>query len=83
MVALTSFGSQALFDLEATNSELKSDLRDLFITSAVEIDVSASRKAIIIHVGAFFRLSPPLPPLPRTAGKRVLRVTSFYPGGTS
>lgn len=42
---------QALFDLEATNQELKSDLRDLYITSAQEIDVgSSSRKAIIIHV---------------------------------
>ena len=41
---------QALFDLEATNSELKNDLRDLYITSAQEIDVSSSRKAIVIHV---------------------------------
>ena len=42
---------QALFDLEATNQELKSDLRDLYITGAAEIDVgSSSRKAIIIHV---------------------------------
>ncbi|EIE19093.1 ribosomal protein S7 component of cytosolic 80S ribosome and 40S small subunit [Coccomyxa subellipsoidea C-169] len=43
--------AQALFDLEATNQELKSDLRDLYITGAAEIDVgSSSRKAIIIHV---------------------------------
>lgn len=41
---------QALFDLEATNQELKSDLRDLYITGAREIDVSGSRKAIIVHV---------------------------------
>jgi Ribosomal protein S7e len=41
---------QALFDLEATNAELKSDLRDLYITSAQEVDVSSGRKAIIIHV---------------------------------
>ena len=41
---------QALFDLEATNQELKSDLRDLYITAAKEVDVNASRKAIIIHV---------------------------------
>ena len=41
---------QALFDLEATNSELKGDLRDLYITSAAEVDVGGSRKAIIIHV---------------------------------
>ena len=43
---------QALFDLEATNQELKSDLRDLYITAAKEVDVNASRKAIIIHVRA-------------------------------
>jgi hypothetical protein len=36
--------------LEATNTELKNDLRDLYITSAQEIDVSSSRKAIVIHV---------------------------------
>ena len=41
---------QALFDLEATNAELKSDLRDLYITAATEVDAGAGRKAIIIHV---------------------------------
>lgn len=42
---------QALFDLEATNAELKADLRDLYITSAREIDIAkTSRKAIIVHV---------------------------------
>lgn len=42
---------QALFDLEATNNELKADLRDLYITAAREIDVAgSSRKAIIVHV---------------------------------
>ncbi|KAK9838134.1 hypothetical protein WJX81_003271 [Elliptochloris bilobata] len=41
--------AQALFDLEATNAELKSDLRDLYITKAEEID-GKGRKAIIIHV---------------------------------
>lgn len=46
---------QALFDLEATNAELKADLRDLYITGAREIDVHGSaRKAVIIH--APFRL---------------------------
>lgn len=40
---------QALFDLEATNNELKADLRDLYITSAKEVD-AGSRKAIIVHV---------------------------------
>jgi small subunit ribosomal protein S7e len=39
--------------LEATNAELKADLRDLYITSAKEIDIQgASRKAIIVHVRA-------------------------------
>ena len=38
---------QALFDLEATNQELKGDLRDLYITSAAEIDVGSTRKAIV------------------------------------
>jgi len=42
--------AQALFDLEATNNELKSDLRDLWIAGAQEIDISASRKAILIKV---------------------------------
>eukprot|EP00355_Strombidium_rassoulzadegani_P002940 CAMPEP_0168613114 /NCGR_PEP_ID=MMETSP0449_2-20121227/3282_1 /TAXON_ID=1082188 /ORGANISM="Strombidium rassoulzadegani, Strain ras09" /LENGTH=192 /DNA_ID=CAMNT_0008653733 /DNA_START=70 /DNA_END=648 /DNA_ORIENTATION=- len=42
--------AQALFDLEANNAELKSDLKDLYITSAREIDISGSRKSIIIHV---------------------------------
>lgn len=43
---------QAVFDLEATNAELKSDLRDLYITKAEEIDGKSGRKAIIIHVRA-------------------------------
>jgi hypothetical protein len=43
---------QALFDLEATNQELKPVLRDLYITSAKEIETGA-RKAIVIHVREF------------------------------
>merc|ERR1711959_589566 len=42
--------AQALFDLEATSEELKGDLRDLYIISAKEVDVSGGRKAIIISV---------------------------------
>lgn len=42
--------AQALFDLEATNQELKADLRELFINSAKEVEVSSGRKAIVIHV---------------------------------
>ena len=41
---------QALFDLEATNQDLKPYLRDLYITSAQEIETSSARKAIVIHV---------------------------------
>ncbi|KAG9140873.1 hypothetical protein Leryth_010410, partial [Lithospermum erythrorhizon] len=40
----------AFFDLENTNPELKSELKDLYINSAVQIDVSGNRKAVVIHV---------------------------------
>ncbi|ONK61092.1 uncharacterized protein A4U43_C08F26170 [Asparagus officinalis] len=42
--------AQAFFDLENTNQELKSDLKDLFINSAVQYDVVGNRKAVVIHV---------------------------------
>lgn len=42
--------AQALFDLEATNAELKADLRDLYITGAKEVDVSGGRRAVIVQV---------------------------------
>ncbi|KAL3134794.1 40S ribosomal protein [Trebouxia sp. C0010 RCD-2024] len=42
--------AQALFDLEATNQDFKTDLRDLYISSAQLIDVTPSKNAIIIHV---------------------------------
>ncbi|KZV42225.1 hypothetical protein F511_13324 [Dorcoceras hygrometricum] len=42
--------AQALFDLENTNQEIKSDLKDLYINSALQIDVSGSKKAVVIHV---------------------------------
>ncbi|VFQ75415.1 unnamed protein product [Cuscuta campestris] len=42
--------AQALYDLENTNSDLKSDLKDLFINAATQIDVSGSRKAVVVHV---------------------------------
>ncbi|KAE8729892.1 40S ribosomal protein S7 [Hibiscus syriacus] len=42
--------AQAFFDLENTNQDLKSDLKDLYINSAVQIDVSGSRKAVVILV---------------------------------
>ncbi|PKA67113.1 40S ribosomal protein S7 [Apostasia shenzhenica] len=42
--------AQALFDLENSNQELKSDLKDLYINSAVQMDISGNRKAVVIHV---------------------------------
>ncbi|WOH00292.1 hypothetical protein DCAR_0519651 [Daucus carota subsp. sativus] len=42
--------AQAFFDLENTNQELKSDLKDLYINAAAQIDVSGNRKAVVIHV---------------------------------
>jgi len=41
---------QALFDLEATNAELKADLRDLFISGAAEVDTGAARRAVVVRV---------------------------------
>ncbi|XP_008669051.1 uncharacterized protein [Zea mays] len=40
----------ALFDLENGNQELKSDLKDLYINNAIQMDVTGSRKAVVIHV---------------------------------
>ncbi|XP_008227922.1 PREDICTED: 40S ribosomal protein S7-like [Prunus mume] len=40
---------QAIFDLEA-NSDLKSELKDLYINSAVQVDVAGNRKAVVIHI---------------------------------
>ncbi|CAI9266720.1 unnamed protein product [Lactuca saligna] len=42
--------AQALFDLENTHQELKSDLKDLYINSASQIDVANNKKAVVIHV---------------------------------
>jgi small subunit ribosomal protein S7e len=42
--------AQALLELQQTNSDLKADLKDLFINSAREVDISGSRKAIVLHV---------------------------------
>jgi len=41
---------QALFDLEATNNELKADLKDLFICGAKEVDLNSGAKAICISI---------------------------------
>ncbi|KAH9722773.1 40S ribosomal protein S7-1 [Citrus sinensis] len=42
--------AQAVFDLENTNQELKSELKDLYINSAMQIDVPGNRKAVVIHI---------------------------------
>jgi len=42
--------AQYLFDLENTNQELKSDLKDLYVNSAIQMDVSGNRKAVVIYV---------------------------------
>ncbi|XP_010549922.1 PREDICTED: 40S ribosomal protein S7-3 [Tarenaya hassleriana] len=42
--------AQALFDLENTNQELKSDLKDLYINQAVHMDISGNRKAVVVYV---------------------------------
>ncbi|XP_073024109.1 small ribosomal subunit protein eS7-like [Primulina eburnea] len=57
--------TQALFDLENTNQEIKSDLKDLYINSASQIDVSGGKKAVVIHVPfrlrkAFRKIQPRL-----------------------
>ncbi|BBH04115.1 Ribosomal protein S7e family protein [Prunus dulcis] len=41
--------AQAVIELES-NSDLKSDLKDLYINSAVQVDVSGNRKAVVIHI---------------------------------
>ncbi|KAK3139050.1 hypothetical protein QOZ80_5AG0377070 [Eleusine coracana subsp. coracana] len=42
--------AQAFFDLENGNQELKSDLKDLYVNGAVQVDVAGNRKAVVIHV---------------------------------
>ncbi|KAH9616685.1 hypothetical protein KSS87_018366 [Heliosperma pusillum] len=42
--------AQTLFELETNNNELKPDLKDLFINSAVQVDISNNKKAVVIHV---------------------------------
>jgi small subunit ribosomal protein S7e len=36
--------------LQLSSAELKSDLKDLYITAAKEVDVSGGKKAVIIFV---------------------------------
>uniref|UniRef100_A0A2P2KXK4 40S ribosomal protein S7 n=1 Tax=Rhizophora mucronata TaxID=61149 RepID=A0A2P2KXK4_RHIMU len=42
--------AQALFDLENTNQDLKSELKDLFINAAVQMDVPGNHKAVVVYV---------------------------------
>ena len=42
--------TQALFDLEATNNELKAELKDLYINGAQEVAIGDGRTAIVIQV---------------------------------
>ncbi|KAJ0402513.1 hypothetical protein ATCC90586_002683 [Pythium insidiosum] len=42
--------AQELFNLEASAAELKSELKDLYITAAKQVDVASGRKAIVIFV---------------------------------
>nr|GEW01467.1 40S ribosomal protein S7-like [Tanacetum cinerariifolium] len=49
--------AQALFDLENTHQELKSDLKDLYINSANQIDIAGNKKAVVVHVP--YRLRKP------------------------
>ena len=42
--------AQALLDLETSSNELKADLRELYITSAKEIDIGDGKRAIVIFV---------------------------------
>jgi small subunit ribosomal protein S7e len=42
--------AQELLNLEMTSTELKSSLRDLYITAAKDVDCGGGRKAIIIYV---------------------------------
>lgn len=42
--------AQALADLEASGSEIKAELRELFISSAKEIDITGGKTAVVIFV---------------------------------
>lgn len=42
--------AQSLFDLEMSSQELKSELREIHITAAKELDVGVNKKAIMIFV---------------------------------
>ncbi|KAG2541472.1 hypothetical protein PVAP13_9NG711700 [Panicum virgatum] len=41
--------AQAFFDLENSNQELKSDLKDLYINNAIQMDVAGNRKGSAVQ----------------------------------
>ncbi|KAK1581021.1 hypothetical protein Q3G72_002373 [Acer saccharum] len=63
--------AQALFDLENTNQELKSDLKDLYINQAIQMDVAGNRKAIVVYVP--FRLRKAVHDVILIATRRIVR----------
>jgi len=48
--ALEQSVAQALFDLEVSANELKSELQNLHITAAKEVDVPGGKKAVVLFV---------------------------------
>jgi len=48
--ALEQSVAQALFDLEVSANELKSELQNLYITAAKEVDVPGGKKSIVLFV---------------------------------
>ncbi|CAD6221243.1 unnamed protein product [Miscanthus lutarioriparius] len=46
----SEFEDSAFFDLENGNQEFKSDVKDLYINNAIQMDVAGSRKTIVILV---------------------------------
>ncbi|KNA25867.1 hypothetical protein SOVF_001740 [Spinacia oleracea] len=42
--------AQAIFELETNNKDMGNELKDLFINSAAQVDISNNKKAIVVHV---------------------------------
>ena len=42
--------AQALYDLETTENELKNDVRDLYITSAKQLETASKKQVVVIFV---------------------------------
>ncbi|KNA24938.1 hypothetical protein SOVF_010960 [Spinacia oleracea] len=41
--------AQSIFDLETNNKDMGTELKDLFINSVAEVDISNNKKAIVVH----------------------------------